>query len=93
MVKRQGGRQKGRVWLICVGLCGLLAVFGVSLEGCGCAMDTDCPSKLRCGAGGVCMYRCFPGERDACVVGFVCNATGDGCVAATPTTPDAGAND
>ncbi|MCK6511153.1 hypothetical protein L6R29_14415 [Myxococcota bacterium] len=88
--KHRPVRKKIRVGWMGLAAWGLMMVFGLGLEGCGCASDANCPNKLRCGPGGACMYRCFPGSQNACVAGFVCNATGDGCVAATPN-PDAGA--
>ncbi len=87
--QRRSYGKKSRVWWMGWVAWGLMVLFGLILEGCGCASDANCPNKLRCGPGGACMYRCFPGSQNACVAGFVCNATGDGCVAIT-SNPDAG---
>ncbi|MCB9639837.1 MAG: hypothetical protein H6728_13660 [Myxococcales bacterium] len=85
-------RWRGRLCLICLGLFCLFGL-GLSLEGCGCASDKDCQGSLRCGPGGACLSRCFPGETSACLDGYVCNSEGNACVQGTTTTPDAGSGD
>lgn len=73
-------------------LLGMLWVAGVVWSGCVECPSTPCGRNFRRGPGCVCLVTCFPGERDACVEGFLCGEDGKSCVD-DPNGPDLEASD
>lgn len=78
----------------------LISCASLMLPACAktCSKDSDCDNHFSCGSGYYCILRCFAGEAEGCIPGYVCDSTGTQCIQSTTTqeptttestTPDA----